>query len=130
MSTKKYKILMVEDDADQIMMYQTQFEIDGFKFLTGKRYDDIKKIIDKENPDIILLDLLLGAESGENILLKLKKEKLTDRIPVFIFTNLKNDRDDEKFIKLGACGYWPKTKFVPSQLCDTIKKFLDKKHNC
>jgi DNA-binding response OmpR family regulator len=127
MPIKKYKVLMVEDDPDQIMMYQMQFEIDGFKFLNGKRYAEIKEIIDKENPDLILLDLLLGAEAGEDILLKLKTEKITDRIPVFIFTNLKNDKDDEKFVKMGACGYWPKTKYMPSQLCDTIKKFLAKR---
>jgi DNA-binding response OmpR family regulator len=127
MAKKNYKVLMVEDDPDQIMMYQTQFEIDGFKFFNGKKYVEIRAIIDKEDPDIILLDLLLGAEAGEDILLKLKNDKITDRIPVFIFTNLKNDKDDEKFIKMGACGYWPKTKYVPSQLCETIKKFLEKK---
>jgi DNA-binding response OmpR family regulator len=127
MANKKYKVLMVEDDPDQIMMYQAQFEMDGFKFLNGKKYSEAKEIIDKENPDLILLDLLLGAEAGEDILVKLKDEKITDKIPVFIFTNLKDERDEEKFKKMGACGYWPKTKYAPSQLCDTIKKFLAKK---
>lgn len=127
MANKKYKILMIEDDVDQIMMYQMKFEIDGFLFFHGKKYLEVKEIIDRENPDIILLDLLLGAESGESILEKLNKEKITVKIPVFIFTNLRDDKDNQKFIKMGARGYWPKTKYLPSQLSQKIRKFLAEK---
>ncbi|MCX6739710.1 MAG: response regulator [Candidatus Parcubacteria bacterium] len=127
MSNKKYKILMVEDDIDQIMMYKMQFEMDGFKFFNGKKYVEIKEIIEKENPDIILLDLLLGAEAGEDILKKFKTEKITDKIPVFVFTNLKDEKDDHKFLEMGARGYWPKTKYLPRQLSEKITKYLSKK---
>lgn len=127
MANKKYKILMVEDDPDQISMYQMQFEIDGFLFFSGKKYAEIKEIIDKEKPDLILLDLILGAEAGEDILKKLKAEKITDKIPVFVFTNLKDGKNDENCLKMGARGYWPKTKYLPSQLCEMIKKYLSKK---
>jgi DNA-binding response OmpR family regulator len=118
---------MVEDDPDQIMMYQMQFEIEGFKFFNCKRYSDAKVIIDKENPDIILLDLLLGAEAGEDILKALKKEQITDKIPVFIFTNLKDGKNDERFMAMGARGYWPKTKYMPSEVCEKIRKVLSGK---
>ncbi len=124
MPNKKYKILLIEDDPDQIMMYQTQFEMDGFKFFSAIKYSEVKEIIGKEKPDMILLDLLLGAESGEDILKQLKKEKVTDKIPVFIFTNLKSDKDEEKFLKMGARGYWPKTKYLPRQLSEMMNKFL------
>ncbi|MCX6744172.1 MAG: response regulator [Candidatus Parcubacteria bacterium] len=127
MSNKKYKVLMVEDDPDQIMMYQTQFELEGFKFFNGKKYSEIREIIEKESPDIILLDLILGAEVGTDILKVLKKEKITDKIPVFIFTNLKDGKSDEEYMKMGARGYWTKTKYMPKQLCEMITKFLSKK---
>ena len=127
MPNKNYKVLMVEDDPDQIMMYQMQFELEGFKFFSSKKYSEIKEIIEKETPDIILLDLILGAEAGEDILKALKREKITDKIPVFIFSNLKDGKNDEKYVKMGARGYWPKTKYMPSQLCENIKKFLSKK---
>ena len=87
----------------------------------------IKDIIDKENPDIILLDLILGAEAGEDILKKLKAEKITDKIPVYVFTNLKDGKNDEKCMKMGARGYWPKTKYLPSQVAEKIKKILSQK---
>jgi DNA-binding response OmpR family regulator len=127
MSKKNYKVLMVEDDPDQIMMYRLQFELEGFKFFSSKKLSEVKEIIIKENPDIILLDLILGAEAGEDILKALKKEKITDKVPVFIFTNLKDGENDEKYKKMGARGYWPKTKYMPSQLCEMITKFLSKK---
>lgn len=127
MPKKNYKVLMVEDDPDQIMMYQMQFEIDGFTFLNSKKYLEVKEIIEKEKPDIILMDLLLGGESGEDILKALNKEKITDKIPVFIFTNLKDGKNEDRFMSLGARGYWPKTKYMPSQVCEKIRKVLSEK---
>ncbi|MBN1325446.1 response regulator [Candidatus Falkowbacteria bacterium] len=124
MANKKYKILMVEDDPDQILMYRTQLEIDGFKVFDAKKYDDVVKILVKEKPDMVLLDIVLGAESGEDILKKLSAKHVTDVIPVIVFSNLKSDKDEQKYIKLGAREYWPKTKFLPRQLSDVIMRFL------
>lgn len=115
---------MVEDDSDQILMYRTQLEIDGFKVFDAKKYDDVVKILVKEKPDMVLLDLVLGVESGEDILKKLSAKHVTDVIPVIVFSNLKSDKDEEKYIKLGARKYWPKTKFLPRQLSDVIMRFL------
>ena len=124
---KKYKVLMVEDDPDQILMYQTKFELEGFEFFNGKRYEEIREIIDKENPDIILMDLILGAETGESMLVKLKAEKISDKIPIFVFTNLKDSNNDNKYVEMGAKGYWSKTKYLPSQLCEKIRHYLKNK---
>jgi len=115
---------MVEDDPDQILMYRTQLELDGFMVFDAKKYADVEKILAKEKPDMVLLDLVLGAESGEDILKKLNAKHITDVLPVIVFTNLKSDKDEQKFIKLGAREYWPKTKLLPRQLSDVIMRFL------
>lgn len=122
---KKYKILLVEDDPDQIMMYRTQLEMDGFKVFDAKTYKDVENILVRKKPDLVLLDLVLGAESGEDILKKLSKKHVTDVIPVVVFSNLRSDKDEAKYIKMGAREYWPKTKYLPRQLSDVIRRFLN-----
>lgn len=122
---KKYKILLVEDDPDQIMMYRTQLEMDGFKVFDAKTFKDVQNILVKEKPDLVLLDLVLGAESGEDILKKLSDKHVTDVIPVVVFSNLRSDKDEPKYIKMGAREYWPKTKYLPRQLGDVIRRFLN-----
>ncbi len=121
---KQYKILLVEDDPDQVLMYRTQLEIDGFKVFNAKTFRGVQDILVKEKPDLVLLDLVLGEESGEDILKKLSDKHVTDVIPVVVFSNLRSDKDERKYIKLGAREYWPKTKYLPRQLSDVIRRFL------
>lgn len=125
MPAKKIKLLLVEDDPDQILLYRTQFEQDGFKVFDTKTYEGVERILVKEKPDMVLLDLVLGAESGEEILKKLKEKHVTDVIPVMIFSNLRSEKDEEKFIELGARNYWPKTKYLPREYGELIKKYLN-----
>lgn len=115
---------MVEDDPDQILIFRTQFEIDGFEVLDAKKYQDVEKLILEEKPDIVLLDLVLGAEKGEDILKKLHEKKITKQTKIYIFSNLILGKDEERFKNLGAMGFWPKTKFYPSQLSEMILKCL------
>ena len=124
MANKKYKILLVEDDPDQILMYRTQFEMDGFIVFDAKKYDDVEKILVQEKPDLVLLDIVLGAESGVDILKKLDQKHVTEVTPVIVFSNLRSDKDEEKYIKMGAREFWPKTKYLPRQMSDIIRRFL------
>lgn len=121
---KKYIIALVEDDPDQILLYQTRLEIDGFEVYSCKRAADLEEIIKTKKPNLILLDIILGVENGEDILRMLKKKDYIKSIPVIIFSNLKVKGDISKYLKLGASDYWPKTSFMPNQVSKKIHDFL------
>ncbi|MFH1773213.1 MAG: response regulator [Patescibacteria group bacterium] len=121
---KKYKILLIEDDQDQIKMYQFKFEKDGFIFWTGQTGEEGIKLAREQKPDLILLDLVLINENGLKVLQKLKKDKATKNIPVIILTNLAKKTMKEKSIELGAVDFIIKAQLDPSDLIEKIKKII------
>jgi len=125
MPKKQYSVLLVEDDPDQIMIYKTQLEIDGYKFFNCKNYQDLKNILKNNKIDIILLDILLGDVSGKDILKKLNQEKIVKKIPVVVFSNLKGKGDAKLYQKLGAKDFWVKTEFVPKDVSRKIKSMIE-----
>lgn len=124
MPEKKIKILLIEDDTFLVEMYTTKFELEGFEVVSA---EDGKKGLDmagKENPDIILLDILMPKMDGFEVLDALKKDKEMSGIPVVLLTNLGQKDDVKKGFERGAVGYLIKAHFMPSEVVDKIKKIL------
>lgn len=122
----KTKILIVEDDEFLANIYQTKFEIEGFKvFVAGDGEQGLKMASSKE-PKIILLDILLPKLDGFAVLEQLKKDSTTKDIPVILLTNLGQKEDVQKGLKMGAVDYLIKAHFKPSETVDKVKKILTK----
>ncbi|HBV58338.1 MAG TPA: response regulator [Candidatus Magasanikbacteria bacterium] len=120
----KTKILIVEDDEFLANIYQTKFEIEGFKvFVAGDGEQGLKMAGTKE-PEIILLDVLLPKLDGFAVLEQLKKDSATKDIPVILLTNLGQKEDVQKGLKMGAVDYLIKAHFKPSETVDKVKKVL------
>jgi len=120
------KILLVEDDPDQILIYQSKFELEGFFMMVADNYKDAMKFALDDNPDLILLDLLLRDENGLDILTELKKNSKTKKIPVIVFTNFNTEKTKDKSLKLGAVEYIVKSQITPSKIVEKVKGILNK----
>jgi CheY-like chemotaxis protein len=121
---KQKKILLIEDDLDQILMYRIKFE--SMKFSVVDTHDEgtIVKTIKKEKPDLILLDMLLEDSFGLDILKKIKKNKDTKDCKVVILSNFKQKGLINKCLEAGAMGYLLKDKYVPSEIVEKVNKYL------
>lgn len=122
------KILLIEDDPDQVSMYQNKFEISGFSFITAENAENGLYLVKKEKPDIILLDLLLREltiQTGLEILKKLKEGAETRNIPVIVLTNFGTREAREQSLKFGAADFVIKSQIEPSLLVEKIKKILE-----
>jgi DNA-binding response OmpR family regulator len=120
------KILFIEDDPDQILIYQSKFELEGLFMITateGRRGVDLAR---REKPDLILLDLLLRNEDGLDVLAKLKESPKTKEIPVIVFTNFDTEEARQRALELGAIDYIVKAQFTPTEIVNKIKKILEK----
>lgn len=122
---KNKKILIVEDDSTILTMYKSKFDSDGFEVLSAENGDEALKIMKKEKPDIIMLDVILPQIDGFEVLTRLKKDKATEKIPVVMLTNLGTTEDKEKGEKLGATDYLVKASLTPSEISEKIKKILN-----
>lgn len=77
-----------------------------------------------QNPDLILLDLMLPDTAGIAILDQLKANEKTKHIPVIIFSNLGTRTEVEAGLARGAHSYLIKSNTLPGELVETIAKVL------
>lgn len=122
--TKKYKILIVEDDSFLLSMYATKFELEGFEVLMAEDGEKGLNAAKKEMPDMILLDILLPKMNGFEVLKNLKADDKTKDLKVLLLTNLSQRAEVDQGLDMGAVEYLIKAHFMPSEVVVKVKKML------
>lgn len=123
---KKIKIVLVEDDEFLANMYETKLTLEGFEVAHAGDGEKGLELAKSEQPEIILLDILLPKKDGWEVLKILKDQEETKDIPVLMLTNLGQEDDVDKGLKMGAVDYLIKAHFVPQEVIDKIHKILKK----
>lgn len=118
------KIVLVEDDPLLIDIYSTKFKESGFEVSVCDRGDAAPAHIAKEQPDLVVLDIVLPQKDGWDILQDIKSNVKTKNIKVIILSNLGQKEEIEKGMALGAAGYLIKAHHTPSEVVREIKKIL------
>jgi len=127
MNPKQAKILLVEDDLFLRDLYVSKLKKEGYEnILVAGNGEEGVEIINKEVPQLILLDIILPQMSGFDVLEKIKKDSNLAQIPVVLMTNLGQKEDVEKGYKLGADDYIIKANFTPQQVIEKVEKILTK----
>jgi DNA-binding response OmpR family regulator len=126
MLKEKPKILMVEEDRFLRKIYKNKFSRAGFEFREAISGDEGLNKVYSEKPDLVLLDLMLPKRSGFDVLMELKRDKGTRKIPVIILSNLAQEEDIKRVMSLGANDYLIKTEVSLSDVIDRVKECLIK----
>lgn len=120
------KILLVEDEPLLIDLYKEAFSDPAFELQVATTGNEGLRM-SKENPDLILLDILLPEMNGFEVLKALKGSNKTKHIPVIVLTNLgseETDKDKQLALSLGAVDYLVKSYHTPDELVSIVKNFL------
>ncbi|MFA6389917.1 MAG: response regulator [Patescibacteria group bacterium] len=118
------KILVIEDDSMLSSMYRMKLEDHGYQAFTASDGKTGLEIARKENPDLILLDIMMPMVDGFSVLAEMRSDSSLKKVPVIIMTNLGTNEDVEKGKKLGATDYIVKADVTPSQIVEKIQKYL------
>lgn len=124
MKQKRKKILIVEDEIEQLNVLTDKFTQEGFiiiKALNGR--EAVKAALFKK-PDIILLDIVMPVMDGVTALEKIRANKKGKDIPVVILTNLSDAEKMERARKQGVNDYLVKTDWTLNDVIKKIKKRL------
>ena len=127
MATAK-KILLVEDDKFISRAYKDGLGRAGFEVSTASDGKEGMEKIQTENPDLVLLDLVLPIKNGFEVLSEIKMDEKSQDIPVIILSNLGQESDIQKGKDLGAVDYLIKSNFTMKQVIAKIKEHLAKAH--
>ena len=118
-------ILVIEDAVKSAELEKKVLEKSGHNVFIEHNGKNGAKTAKSELPDLILLDIKLPDISGFKICKRLKKNKKTKNIPIFMVTSNGKMEDIEKAFKLGADDYITKP-FRAGSLWALIKNKLDK----
>ncbi|OGY76107.1 MAG: hypothetical protein A2445_04025 [Candidatus Jacksonbacteria bacterium RIFOXYC2_FULL_44_29] len=119
------KILIVEDEQSLLKLLELNFKSSGYEVFKAINGEEAFAVAMREQPNLILLDILLPGESGINVLERLKKNEKTKAIPVVMLTNFNEPERIEQARKKGAVDYLVKSSNDPSTVLEKVKKYLE-----
>ena len=119
----KKRILIVEDNALAREMYRSALKPLGAELLETQRGLLAADIARREQPSLVILDLVLPDISGQEVLKLIKSAPETARIPVLAVTNSATAGDEASLKALGFAGLITKPVNIKA-FCDAVAKFV------
>ena len=99
------KILVIDDSNTNTVLLEAILNSRGFKTITALSVKEAYSMMEKERPELILLDLLMPKISGYEFLDEIKQKEETRDIPVIIVSAVTGSQERQKTMKLGAVDY-------------------------
>jgi|SRR5882672_6622784 len=107
----KKTILLVEDSKVQKLAGQKMLHRAGYLVLLAADGEEGLRLAQESAPDLVLLDLMLPGIAGEEVLFALKRDPITERIPVIVLSGLPPTKAAELKAS-GAADYFEKSKLI------------------
>src|SRR5689334_10598351 len=120
---QKKRILLIEDEEDIASLIKLQAEISGYKLHVEVDGVNGYRAIEREKPDLVILDIMLPGQNGLDVCRKMKSNPELKNIPVIIISAKDEELDVVLGLELGADDYLPKP-FSPRVLFSRIKAVL------
>jgi len=120
MSNKPPKILVVDDEAKIVEVVKSYLENSGYTVCEAYSGKEALEKFEKENPTLVILDLMLPDITGEEICKILRKRS---RVPIIMLTAKVEEEDILKGLNMGADDYVTKP-FSPRQLVARVEAVL------
>ena len=122
-SSAAARVLVVEDEADIAALVAYQLTREGFRVETAANSNQALSSIEREVPDLLVLDRMLPGVSGDEILRMLRKQPATRGLPVLMLTAKREQEDRIEGLELGADDYLTKP-FSPRELALRVRSIL------
>jgi DNA-binding response OmpR family regulator len=120
---RKRTIMVVDDNRDLVEIIRVTLESNGFNVMCFYSGEELLAALEKEKPDLILLDVMMPQMNGFEVLTKLKWKAATGSIPVILLTAKVHHDDVLRGYKLGTDNYIKKP-FDNTQLVTSINRLL------
>ena len=127
-SPSRELVLVVDDDDQMLRLVKRVLERAGFEVVTIGDGEIAHASAVDWRPDIILLDLMLGSTTGDQILADIRKDFRTRLIPVVFLTVRSSLKDKVEHLLAGADDYVTKP-FIPEELVARLRAVISRSTN-
>jgi DNA-binding response OmpR family regulator len=118
---KLKKIMIVDDEKDLRELLNLVMQNEGFETLMAENGTDLLKKIDKFQPDLIVLDIIMPGPTTKEILEKLKEKKCNPKTIILTVVRFSNEEKEELF-KIGNVVDCINKPFDMDDLINSVKK--------
>ncbi len=120
---QKKRILLIEDEEDISSLLKLQAELSGYKLHVEVDGINGFRAVEREKPDLVILDIMLPGQNGLDVCRKIKSNPDLKNIPIIILSAKGEELDVVLGLELGADDYVAKP-FSPKVLFSRIKAVL------
>ena len=119
------KVLVAEDEPDirGLIVFSLQFA--GYEVVQASNGEDAIDVAEREQPDLILLDVRMPKLTGYEACERLKAKEATRHIPVVFLSALSQEAEIRYGLGLGGVEYIIKP-FAPDELCHRVTALLER----
>jgi CheY-like chemotaxis protein len=119
-----WRVIYVDDESDIREVASMALELDAaLEVRTCAGGQEALEVARSWKPNLILLDVMMPGMDGPMTLEELRRDAITQNIPVVFITARTQARDVERFLQLGAAGVIAKP-FDPMALAEDVRKYL------
>jgi len=113
-------VLVVDDDHKILRLLRIEFTAQGFQVLMAERGNDALDLLERQRPDLVVLDIIMPGMDGLEVLKRIREKS---GVPVILLTAKGTDSDKIMGLELGADDYLPKP-FNPEELTARVRAVL------
>lgn len=113
----------MDDEPFNIEVLEQAMDENEYRVLTASNGKEAWEKIKSEEPDLVLLDLMMPVMDGFEVLAKVKDDPMLRNIPIIIVSAEQDSKSVVKGIKQGAEDYLTKP-VDPAQFLKKVKEFL------
>ena len=128
MAASGQKILVVEDEPDISKLVSYNLAQERFKVLTAEDGEQALKVIQREKPSLVVLDLMLPGLSGMEVCKILRDRPETAKLPILMLTAKAGEADRIVGLEMGADDYLAKP-FSPREMVARVRAILRRANN-
>lgn len=117
------KVMVVDDEADIRRLVELTLQDNRYEVLVAKDGEEALAMVQKEQPQLIFLDVMMPKKDGYEVCQQLKTDPATAWIKIVMLTAKAQEFDRRRAMEVGADDYFTKP-FSPIVLLDKVEEVL------
>ena len=118
------KIVFIEDEPALQKSLGDFLRSSGYEVMAALNGEDGVAMVQKEHPDLVLLDVILPRMDGIEVLHAIRNDPGIQATPVIILTNMETSETIEETVRLDAKAYLIKTSYSLDEVSEKVKSVL------